>query len=123
MSEATITSGKVATIIGTDQIAINKGQRDGVQAGDSIVVLDQVTIADPDTQENLGAVLVTRARFSVGLIGERYTTGRIQDRITSVGLSAGVLTPTKKITPNPGSVNDSTVLISIGDLVQVRRGE
>lgn len=66
-------SGKVAKVLSTSRVVINKGARDGVTSNDKFVIFEfGDEVQDPDTQENLGRLQVVKGRAEV--IG-------LQDRI------------------------------------------
>ena len=65
-SRAPIT-GKVARIVTTDELAINRGREQNVRVGTVFEILDPRTddIIDPDTREHLGSIKRVKARVRV----------------------------------------------------------
>lgn len=79
--------GIVAKLVTDDELLINRGLIHGVEKGMEFAVLDPSTmdVKDPETGENLGSIVRTKARVVVTTVGERLALTRIS---TSRGISA-----------------------------------
>lgn len=71
--------GKVANLITSTQIAINRGSRDGVLENSTARLYDLIEIKDPETGEHLGSVRVQRIRFAVTEVSEKYCLAVVAD--------------------------------------------
>ena len=77
--------GKVARVLNTRQVAINKGKHDGVEVGMIFKVLSTkgTEITDPDTGEALGSVDLVKTSVKITIVQERvavastYRTRRV----------------------------------------------
>ena len=58
--------GKVASVLSSRELIINKGASDGVEAGMKFHVQGTIAIVDPDSMEDLGEI--TRPKISVEVI-------------------------------------------------------
>lgn len=67
--------GKVARVLNNRNVALNKGWKDGVEAGMVFNILSPsgADIADPDTGERLGSVELTKAAVKVTDVQERLS--------------------------------------------------
>ncbi len=72
-SQLELISGKIARVLNTREVAINKGQRDGVKVGMifKVLSLKGSEIRDPDTQETLGSVELVKTRVKVKVVYDR----------------------------------------------------
>jgi hypothetical protein len=64
--------GKVARVLNTREVAINKGLKDGVEVGMIFKILHTkgLSIADPDTGEPLGSVELEKVKVKVTIVQE-----------------------------------------------------
>jgi hypothetical protein len=85
-----VIEGKVAKVLSTDEIVINKGDSNGVRVGMVFVVRDGRLddLRDPDTDEPLGPIDGPEASFEVVRLGDRAALAR---RYTANGSLAGLL--------------------------------
>lgn len=65
--------GKVARILTSREVAINRGRKDGVQEGMYFDILDPISedIKDPDTEEVLGSISRPKVRVKVTRVEEK----------------------------------------------------
>ena len=65
--------GRIARVLSTREVAINKGQRDGVEIGMIFKILSTKgsDITDPDTGEPLGTVDLAKTSVKVTIVQER----------------------------------------------------
>jgi hypothetical protein len=72
--------GKVAKILGTSEIVINRGRSQGVRQGMlfEIFAPDGDEVWDPDTGETLGTVEDVKAKAEVTEVKERLAVARLQ---------------------------------------------
>lgn len=78
MTERELTTGKVARILNTRELAINRGSADGVREGMRFAVLDDSgeDIQDPDTGESLGSVVRPKVEVEVFSVEEHLALAR-----------------------------------------------
>ena len=79
--------GKVAKILGNNEIVINRGRNEGVLAGMLFEVFapEGEEVWDPDTGETLGTVEDVKARAEATEVKERLAVARLQDTSTPFG--------------------------------------
>ena len=67
--------GKVARVLNNRNVALNKGRKDGVEAGMVFNILNPLgaDVTDPDTGERLGAVELSKATVKVTDVQERLS--------------------------------------------------
>lgn len=127
-----VTQGKVADLIGASQIALNCGSNDGVEEGDTAKVQRRIEVKDPDTQEPIGAVMITVVTLEIFLVQPKMCVGRVTDRVESPPgfdflfsqrSSAARVPSLKRVTLNPDAADGQTVLVEIGQTVTVERPE
>lgn len=63
--------GKVAQVLSSRDIALNLGSANGVVVGMEFDVIDQAEIKDPDTEELLGFIELSKARVRVTDVQEK----------------------------------------------------
>ena len=63
--------GKVAQVLSPRDIALNVGSANGVVVGMDFDVIDQAEIKDPDTEELLGHIELSKARVRVTDVQEK----------------------------------------------------
>lgn len=77
--------GKVAKVLGSNEIVLNRGRNDGVRAGMVFEVFspDGEEVWDPDTGETLGTVEDVKARAEVTEVKDRLSVARLQQTANS----------------------------------------
>ena len=77
--------GKVAKILGNNEIVVNRGRHEGVRAGMlfEIFAPEGETVWDPDTGETLGTVEDVKARAEVTEVKDRLAVARLQNTAAS----------------------------------------
>jgi hypothetical protein len=78
MSERTLITGRVAAILNSRELVINRGELHGVRLGMKFGVLDQrgQSITDPETGDLLGSVLRPKVRIEIVRVEEKLAIGR-----------------------------------------------
>src|SRR5215208_2141839 len=73
--------GKVAKILGNNEIVINRGRREGVRQGMLVEIFasEGEEVWDPDTGETLGTVEDVKAKAEVTEVKERLAVARLQN--------------------------------------------
>ncbi len=76
-----LVEGKVAKILGNNEIVINRGSREGVRVGMLFEVFspEGEEVWDPDTGETLGTVEDVKARAEVTEVKDRLAVARLQN--------------------------------------------
>jgi hypothetical protein len=84
--------GKVAGVLNTRELAINRGKQDGVALGMRFAVLDPsgVDITDPETLEPIGSVYRTKIRVQIIEVQPHMSVGRTYEKTLGV---RGILDP------------------------------
>jgi hypothetical protein len=79
--------GKVAKILGNNEIVINRGRNEGVRPGMLFEVFapEGEEVWDPDTGETLGTVEDVKAHAEVTEVKERLAVARLQNTRTPFG--------------------------------------
>ena len=79
--------GKVAKILGNNEIVINRGRNEGVRPGMLLEVFaaEGEEVWDPDTGETLGTVEDVKAHAEVTEVKERLAVARLQNTRTPFG--------------------------------------
>ena len=93
--------GKVARVLNAREVAINRGEADGVESGMEFAILssDVQEVSDPDTNEYLGSIQRPKASVRVTLVYDRmsvaetFKTRRVNVGGTGVGI--GLFYPPK----------------------------
>jgi hypothetical protein len=77
--------GKVAKVLGTSEIVLNRGRTDGVRTGMVFEVYspDGEEVWDPDTGETLGMVEDVKAQAEVTEVKERLAVARLRQNAQS----------------------------------------
>ena len=120
--------GKVAKILNTRELIINKGSEDGVAERMKFVILDPgFDVLDPDTDDNLGKftrskitveIVQTEPRFSIGRTFETYEQANPAAALSTV-LSPRYITKVKTIRPDgEQEYSEGSASVSVGDPVQ-----
>ncbi len=76
--------GKVAKVLNSREIAINRGYADGIKMGMyfDVMSLDSGEIKDPDTNEVLGSIKRTKVRVRVTEVQEKLAVASTYQRAT-----------------------------------------
>jgi hypothetical protein len=118
---------KVASVISESQAAFNVGSSRGVAEGNTAIVQQPVTIVDPDTNEELGTVLVPTVTLTITLVDERYSIGTVADVQEGNDIASLLYTQTrryKKLVRNRTQEKPGiSVAVSIGDRVSIEIGQ
>ena len=79
--------GKVAKILGSNEIVLNRGRNDGVRTGMVFEVFapEGEEVWDPDTGETLGTVEDVKAQAEVTEVKERLAVARLQNTASPFG--------------------------------------
>ena len=70
-------TGKVARILGDEEVVLNVGSEDGVEEDMEFVIFSESDhIIDPDTGEDLGAIEIVKGRVKVYHVMEKMSLAR-----------------------------------------------
>lgn len=70
-------TGKVARILGDEEVVLNVGSEDGVEEDMEFVIFSESDhIIDPDTGEDLGAIEIVKGRVEVYHVMEKISRAR-----------------------------------------------
>lgn len=121
-----VATGKAATRVSDDQLAINVGSDMGVQLGDSVVVRRTVVINDPDTDLQLGIVHLSRLRLKVTLVSASFSVATVTELVPSSTTVANVLQSTrvrrsKTIATRESAADETSVYVEPGEPIVVSR--
>ena len=101
---AELIRGKVASLLNSREIAINRGYADGIREGMyfDVMSLDSGEIKDPETNKVLGSIVRTKVRVRVTEVQEKLAVASTYERATvdspaSFGPYARALMPTSWI--------------------------
>ncbi len=121
--------GKVAKILNSRELIINKGANNGVTTGMKFDILEpKFDVFDPDTQEDLGhvqrskitvEVIQAEPRFSIARTFETYRERTAQSTLSSL-VSPAFVTKVKKIRENRSwsfEFSEDSVAVAVGDQV------
>lgn len=76
-TQSALLEGKVATILNTRELIINRGSLDGVEAGMRFKIVDEdATVVDPDTKEELGTITREKIRVKAADVQPRFSIAR-----------------------------------------------
>lgn len=122
-----VIEGKIATILNTRELALNKRADDGVEMGMTFEVLDfGVDVIDPDSEDMLGRLARPKLRVEIVHIEPRFSVGKTFDTYQQPNVAAAlsaVLSPkfiTKVKTIREGEdqeFSEGSVSVSVGDPV------
>ena len=96
--------GKVAAILNSRELVINKGDEDGVKDGMKFKILDRIAeIFDPDTKKILGRVQREKIRVKIVEVKEKLSIGRTyetyEENVGGRALDiANIMAPSRYIT-------------------------
>lgn len=125
-----VIEGKVAKILNTRELVINKGSEHGVTDGMRFDVLEpEVHVVDPDTKANLGQltrskitveIIQTEPQFSIGRTFATYSASLID------WVGAGLLNQPRFVTKvrtirtdQSSEFREDSVSVSVGDPVKL----
>jgi hypothetical protein len=95
--------GKVARILNSRELVINRGKLDRVRMGMRFAVLDTAgeQVTDPDTGEELGSMQRTKVQVEVTQLADRICVGRtyIYREVNVGGVDSGVGAVARLFTP------------------------
>ena len=128
-TQSALIEGKVATILNTRELTINRGSLDGVEVGMRFKIVEEAEmVVDPDTKEELGTITrekirVTAAdvqpRFSIARTYETYQT---EEPVPNQSLFAPLTRTITKVRTLAGSsfdpiesYDESKGFVSVGD--------
>ena len=119
---------KVAQIISQSELAFNAGSEQGVDVGNIATVQKPVAIRDPDSQEELGTVMVPTLRLRIHLVEPKFSVGAVIDQQDTDNGMSNIFTRTrpryKRIVESAGEVKPRVnVLVHIGDGVSIEISE
>ncbi len=119
--------GKVAKILNSREIVINKGATDGVKAGMRFNIQERETaIVDPDSNENLGKLMRSKISVEVMDVESRFSVARTfetyqalnPEAMSHLSISPRYITRVKKIRAESGfDFREDSVSVSVGDPV------
>lgn len=83
--------GKVAKILGRNEVVINKGRADGVKTGMMFEIFapEGEEVWDPDTGETLGTVEDIKAKAEITEVKDRLAVAKLQNAASPLG-GAGI---------------------------------
>ena len=128
-TQSALIEGKVATILNTRELTINRGSLDGVEAGMRFKIVDEnAAVIDPDTKEELGTIAREKIRVKVidvqprFSIAHTYETYQIAERIPNQSLATPLIRTITKVRTlasssfNPiESYDESKGFVGVGD--------
>ncbi len=136
-SETELIVGKVARILTSRELVINRGESHGVSVGMYFAVYDQDAedVQDPETGEILGRVLRPKVKVKVRRVADRFAVAETYESTTvnvggsGAGLSAlgDLMSPPKYVTRVENlrteestweKLDESESFVKTGDLVQ-----
>ena len=119
--------GKVAKILNSREIVINKGAEDGVKTGMKFNVQErETTIVDPDSNDNLGQLMRPKISVEVMQVDSRFSVARTfetyqaqnPDAMHISSVLPKYITRVKKIrTQSDFEYREDSVNVSVGDTV------
>jgi hypothetical protein len=83
--------GKIAKILGRNEVVINKGRADGVKTGMMFEIFapEGEEVWDPDTGETLGTVEDIKAKAEITEVKDRLAVAKLQNTASPLG-GAGI---------------------------------
>ena len=79
-TQSALIEGKVATILNTRELTINRGSQDGVEVGMRFKIVEEnAAIIDPDTEEELGTISREKIRVKIVYVQPRFSIARTYD--------------------------------------------
>ena len=105
--------GKVAAIINSRELAINRGENHGVYEGMRFAVLDTSAgvISDPDTEEQLGMVEGIKVRVEVVEVHEQFSVAQTYETVGG-GTLGSLLTKGMYDAPKPVTLKTNEALFA-----------
>lgn len=128
-TQSALIEGKVATILNTRELTINRGSLDGVEASMRFKIVDEnAAVIDPGTKEELGTISREKIRVKVFdaqprfSIASTYETYQIEERIPNQSLVTPLTRTITKVRTLAGSsfnpiesYDESKGFVSVGD--------
>ena len=131
-TEVSTIEGKVAKILNTRELVINRGSENGVEDGMRFEVIDDYSeVLDPDTRECLGTISRVKVRVRVSHVQPRFSIARTYETYKISNFAAAIasmatpqpVTKVKTIASGSGTTpfEEGESYIDIGDkVVQVQ---
>ena len=124
----TVIEGKVAKILNTRELVINRGSEDGVTNGMKFEVVDDFDeILDPDTLENLGTIKRVKIRVKADEVHPRFSITRTYETYqvsepSAISVAQSVhfsrtVTKVKTISNSETAYEEGRSYIRVGDKV------
>jgi len=110
-------NAKVARVMSALSIAINVGEDAGVAVGDKVVSWRFVDVTDPDTDDVLGSVRLVNLRLTISETHERFALARVE--YETPNFLSGLFQPSKVIASSERALDESAVVLNVGDPVTV----
>ena len=112
--------GQVVRILSERELVIDAGSSQGVEEGMLFDIRGYVDIKDPDSQEILESLLISKVRVKTSLVGEKVSVARtyrqVQSSFARTWLSSDFIGQVERIRSDNISGNDVwEKVISIGD--------
>jgi hypothetical protein len=124
------TQAKVAAVISAWEVVLNVGRSDGVKADDIATVFRAIEIKDPDTGNVIGTVRRPRLRLRVREVQDKLCVAQTYEMvapeastISTIFQSVALPPLRQRITFDQKEVDYRTVLVSVGDVVEIREAE
>src|SRR5215216_4180517 len=111
--------GKVAKILGNNEIVINRGRREGVRQGMHFEIFapEGEEVWDPDTGETLGTVEDVKAKAEVTEVKDKLAVARIFDADSPFG-AAGFGEMQENLQRMFGGPLEDVTKVQVGDAVR-----
>ena len=114
-----VIEGKIAKILNTRELVINRGTDDGVKDGMRFEVIDDFDeILDPDTQEPLGAIKRVKIRVKVSYVQPRFSIARTYETYETSNFAAVFASMT-----SPRTVTRVKTIASGSETTPIEEGE
>jgi hypothetical protein len=115
--------GKIAAILSSSKVVINRGSNDGVEQGDYFYIYSQLgPFTDPDTKENIGSAKQIWGKVQVKTVERRFCIAETETRFvnpifnsrTLSALFGGTTTEKIKLPINEGQIWKGLEKVEIG---------
>ena len=121
MTEQKLLVGKVATILGDYELAINLGKNSGVKQGTQFAVLGEKAIIDPDSGKKLGTYKYDKTMVRVFQVEENFSVAGTFSMSAFAGIDIGLFPQPKLRSDVPSAILDLDREVTVGDAVEERR--